>query len=193
MYRKICLLLFLNFQTLNLFMKLTIMLCIMFLMMLMIVYHHPFIQLEHNYLEYYSSISSLFLIFATFLYVSEISDSVKAFCFLFISITNFLFVLSWGCGLLKILTFKYSRFFLKYIPSFVVLIITVNSTLWFIIKKNCVNPFRIVRNFKYHYRINESVKKIQNNQKNQRIEFQNEMNCSRYNKQMNHIMDFMEY
>ena len=192
MYRKVCLLLFLNFQTFNLFMKLTVMICIMFLMMLMIVQHHPFILNEHNYLEYYSSISSLFLIFAAFLYISEVSTLMKALCFVFINITNFLFIMSWTCGILKILVFKYSHFFLKYLPTFVVIIMTINSTLWFMIKRNCVNPIKITGYFRHHYRLNETIRETQNTQRNQRMQFLNEMNSNKYRRPIHYMTDFLD-
>jgi len=175
MYRKVCLLLFLNFQTLNLFMKLTIIMGMMFIMMLMIAEYQPFIMIEHNYLEYFSSISSFFLIFAAYLYLSEVNNFIKAICFVVINITNFLFFVSWSIGTLKILIFKYRQLFLKHMPRLVFIIDAINSTLLFIVTRNCLNPFKIAWYFRAYYERNKTLG-MRNSSKNKQISFKNELN-----------------
>ena len=151
MYRKICLLLFFNFQSLNISMKLTLIMFIMYMMLLLIIQCQPFILADHNNLEYYSSFSSFFLIFAAYLYILEISEVVKAICFIFINVINFFFILPWNVGMLRILLLKYSEIFLKYIPNMFYFILAFDRTLKYILIKSCFNREKIKKKFKnYH-------------------------------------------
>ena len=152
MFRKVSLLIFLNFQAVNLSVKLTIIMFIMYVMLLLIIKCQPFVLNDYNNLEYYSSLSSFFLIFVAFLYTVEISNPIKAICFIFINISNIIFCVPWFFGMIRIILFKYSALLLKYAPKPFIFIVVFNQVLQFILNENCFNPKKIDRKFRSVYR-----------------------------------------
>lgn len=152
MYRKIVLLLFFNFQSLNINLKLSVILLIMFIMLLLITHCRPFIYQNHNNLEFYSSFSAFFLIFVAYLYLTEVSLVIKAICFIMINLTNILFFIPWVFEVIRVIIFRYHSFFVSFLPKTTTIILVIERTLNFMLDENCFNPFKLMKIAKLNYK-----------------------------------------
>lgn len=125
MYKKIFLMIFFNFQFIDISIKMILILFVMFFMNILYANFNPYFNKKYNKLEQLSSLSAFTLVFSANLYILEVSVNIKAICFLVITITNVLFFIPWFLSVLRIIILKYRDFFMKYFPKIAILILTV--------------------------------------------------------------------
>ena len=78
----------------DIFSKSVILICITFFSFFLVIMCRPFIWRELNALEFYSTMAAFITLFSGSLYISDISDDLKAFIFIFIILTNTFFGLN---------------------------------------------------------------------------------------------------
>lgn len=117
----------------------------MFWMLIFSIKYKPFVNKEHNNLEYFSSLSAVALLFAAYLYILEANIIVKAICFIMIHLTNILFSMPWIFGVLKIMIMKYYQGLAKIFPKTIAVILAIEKTINDIIEENIFNPTKIIK------------------------------------------------
>lgn len=156
MYRKIIIMLFFNFQSINISLKMSLIILVMFLGMVLYANFNPFVNKNYNTLEYFSSIAAFALVFAAYLYVLEVNVNVKAMCFVVISFTNILFFIPWIFSILRIIIFKYESFFIRRLPKIAIFILVIYDVfqkigfnLTKLIRQSKASYLKIKENFEY--------------------------------------------
>ena len=96
MYRKVVFISVCFFNQLEIFSKTTLLLFFSSISFILTFQYKPFQDLKTNTLEFYSNLAVIITIYMGALYLSEIGDSLKFFCFLCIFSINGIFFLVWG-------------------------------------------------------------------------------------------------
>lgn len=87
MYRKIIFIIFLTVQ-IQVIIKVLVLLCLSFISLTMVLLYKPFILQDLNILELKSNFAALTVLFVGNLYLCDVSDNLKAFCFVGIVVIN---------------------------------------------------------------------------------------------------------
>jgi len=117
MYRKIFFIA-INLSSMTSFLKVSILLCVASINLFLNFRFRPYVFQELNVLEFYSLLSTIFMLFTGALYISEIGDNLKAMCFLSIILVNSAFCLSWFCSIVSLTFFNNWEKFEKVFPKF---------------------------------------------------------------------------
>ena len=117
MYRKIIFISVNLFESISIFSKATLMLSFSFLSFLITFYTRPFILRKMNILELYSNLSSALTIFSGALYIMDVGEWLKAFCFMNVIIINGIFAYVWLSSMMNIVFDAHFETCAKYLPN----------------------------------------------------------------------------
>lgn len=128
MYRKILFISVNLFENITIFTKATIMLSFSFLSFIITYYTRPFILRKMNILELYSNLSSALTIFSGALYILDVGDWLKAFCFVNVIIINGVFSYVWLSSMMNIVFHAHFETCEKYFPKMALKIFAFRET-----------------------------------------------------------------
>jgi Na+/melibiose symporter-like transporter len=117
MYRKILFIAVNLIGGLGLQTKAVILLFLCLFSMLITFFATPFLTKELNYLEVFSNISALILLYSGCLYLNQDNDIFKSILYITIFFVNIAFTLFWASSILNLILDTYENALLKKFPS----------------------------------------------------------------------------
>lgn len=153
MFRKIVFLIISIFQEISLPQKSILLIFFSFSNFLLIIYCAPYVIREFNQLEYRSNIAALVTLYCGSLYLEVDNDSMKAFLFVAILITNIAFSFIWLTNMLKLQIIVHFDKIKKYAPKFLASCMSISHISDFD-EKLPSNPLRMLAAFLMRYKEN---------------------------------------